>query len=151
MKVLLTLLTLWLLLLSITVQGKVFNQCAMVRSLRRLGLADFQGISLANWTCLVKSESGYNTQATRFHIKDQSTSYGIFQISSRYWCNDGKTPGATNFCRISCRALLRNNIKPAVTCVKKIVKNKRGITSWENWRKNCQNKNLAQYVQGCRV
>ncbi|XP_076775302.1 lysozyme C-like [Arvicanthis niloticus] len=151
MKALLTLLALWLLLLSITVQGKIYSQCAIARNLKRLGLAGFQGISLAEWTCLAKTESGYNTQATKFNNEDQSTSYGIFQISSRYWCNDGRTPGSKNYCRISCKALLQNNIRAAVACVKKIVKDPRGITTWAKWRKNCPKRNLAQYIQGCKL
>ncbi|XP_052021992.1 lysozyme C-like [Apodemus sylvaticus] len=150
MKALLTLLTLGLLLLTITVQGKVYERCAIVRNLKRLGLAGFQGISLANWVCLIKFESGYDTQAIKFNREDQSTSYGIFQINSRYWCNDGKTPGSKNFCRTSCKAL-QNNIRRAVACAKRIVRDPRGITTWAAWRKNCQNRNLAQYVQGCGV
>lgn len=56
----------------------------------------FSGMCLARW------ESSYNTQATNYNPGSQSTDYGIFQINSRYWCNDGKTPGAVNACGIPC-------------------------------------------------
>ncbi|EDM16626.1 similar to RIKEN cDNA 9530003J23 (predicted), isoform CRA_a [Rattus norvegicus] len=151
MKALPTLLTLGLLLLSITVQGKVLNRCLLARTLQRFGLGGFKGISLANWICLAKSVSGYDTKAIKYNHEDRSTNYGIFQISSRYWCNDSKTPGSKNFCRVSCKALLKNNIKASVTCAKRIVKDPRGITTWEAWRKNCEHKNLFQYVQGCSL
>ncbi|CAO2582261.1 Lysozyme C-2 [Lemmus lemmus] len=52
--------------------------------------------------CLAQHESNYNTRATNYNPGDQSTDYGIFQINSRYWCNDGKTPRAVNACGISC-------------------------------------------------
>ncbi|XP_021061490.1 lysozyme C-like [Mus pahari] len=151
MKAALTLLTLELLLLSITLQGKVLDRCILARTLQNLGLADFQGITLANWVCLAKWESNFDTNSTRFNPEDDSTNYGIFQINSRFWCSDHKTPGSKNLCRISCKALLKNNIGSAVVCAKRIVKDPQGINSWAGWRKNCKNKNLRKYVQGCRL
>lgn len=50
--------------------------------------------------CLVKHESDYNTKA--YNNNGPSRDYGIFQINSKYWCNDGKTAGAKDACRISC-------------------------------------------------
>ncbi|KAI2566953.1 lysozyme [Homo sapiens] len=96
------LIVLGLVLLSVTVQGKVFERCELARTLKRLGMDGYRGISLANWMCLAKWESGYNTRATNYNAGDRSTDYGIFQINSRYWCNDGKTPGAVNACHLSC-------------------------------------------------
>uniref|UniRef100_A0A8D2D799 lysozyme n=1 Tax=Sciurus vulgaris TaxID=55149 RepID=A0A8D2D799_SCIVU len=95
-------LILGLLLLSVLAQGKVYDRCELARTLKRLGMDGYRGISLANWMCLAKWESGYNTRATNYNRGDQSTDYGIFQINSRYWCNDGKTPRAVNACGISC-------------------------------------------------
>uniref|UniRef100_A0A5F9DTX2 lysozyme n=1 Tax=Oryctolagus cuniculus TaxID=9986 RepID=A0A5F9DTX2_RABIT len=96
------LLILGLLLLSTTVQGKIYERCELARTLKKLGLDGYKGVSLANWMCLTKWESGYNTQATNYNPGDKSTDYGIFQINSRYWCNDGKTPRAVNACHIPC-------------------------------------------------
>uniref|UniRef100_A0A2I2ZH58 Lysozyme C n=1 Tax=Gorilla gorilla gorilla TaxID=9595 RepID=A0A2I2ZH58_GORGO len=96
------LIVLGLVLLSVMVQGKVFERCELARTLKRLGMDGYRGISLANWMCLAKWESGYNTRATNYNAGDRSTDYGIFQINSRYWCNDGKTPGAVNACHLSC-------------------------------------------------
>lgn len=52
--------------------------------------------------CLAQHESNFNTKATNYNSGGQSTDYGIFQINSRYWCSDGKTPKAVNACGISC-------------------------------------------------
>ncbi|KAF7482042.1 Hypothetical predicted protein [Marmota monax] len=95
-------LILGLLLLSVIVQGKVYERCELARTLKRLGMDGYRGISLANWVCLAKWESSYNTRATNYNPGSGSTDYGIFQINSRYWCNDGKTPRAVNACGISC-------------------------------------------------
>lgn len=61
----------------------------------------FSGVCLAKW------ESSYNTRATNYNPGSRSTDYGIFQINSRYWCNDGKTPRAVNACRIPCSGKTR--------------------------------------------
>ena len=42
--------------------------------------------------CLTKWESGYNAKATNYNPSSESTYYRIFQINSKWWCNDGKTP-----------------------------------------------------------
>lgn len=34
-------------------------------------------------------KSGYNTQVTNYNPGSKSTDYGIFQINSKWWCNDG--------------------------------------------------------------
>uniref|UniRef100_A0A8D2KQ73 lysozyme n=1 Tax=Urocitellus parryii TaxID=9999 RepID=A0A8D2KQ73_UROPR len=74
-------LILGLLLLSVIVQGKVYERCELARTLKRLGMDGYRGISLANWVCLAKWESSYNTRATNYNPGDQSTDYGIFQIN----------------------------------------------------------------------
>ena len=61
----------------------------------------FSGVCLARW------ESNYNTRATNYNRGDKSTDYGIFQLNSRWWCNDGKTPKAVNACRIPCSGKTR--------------------------------------------
>ncbi|KAM7244416.1 hypothetical protein CapIbe_005024 [Capra ibex] len=94
-------LILGLLLLSVTVQGKKFQRCELARTLKKLGLDGYKGVSLANWLCLTKWESSYNTKATNYNPSSENTDYGIFQINSKWWCNDGKTPKAVDGCHVS--------------------------------------------------
>ncbi|XP_070265856.1 lysozyme C-like [Myotis yumanensis] len=145
------LLTLGLLLLSVAVRAKVYERCDLARTLKRLGMDGYSGVSLANWMCLAKWESSYNTRATNNNPGDKSTDYGIFQINSRYWCNDGKTPGAVNACGIPCTDLLQDDITKAATCAKRVVKDPQGIKAWVAWRNHCQNKDVSQYTRGCGV
>uniref|UniRef100_G3U6D0 lysozyme n=1 Tax=Loxodonta africana TaxID=9785 RepID=G3U6D0_LOXAF len=129
----------------------VFKRCELARTLKRHGLDGYRGISLANWVCLAKHESNYKTRTTNYNPGDKSTDYGIFQINSRYWCNDGKTPNAVNACGISCYDLLQGDITQAVACAKRVVRDPQGIKAWVAWRKHCQNRDLTQYVRGCGV
>ncbi|KAM6216420.1 lysozyme C [Rhynchocyon petersi] len=139
------------LFLSATVQAKVYERCELARALKRAGMDGFKGISLPNWVCLAKWESNYNTRATNYNRGDQSTDYGIFQINSRYWCSDGKTPRAVNACRISCNSLLQDDLSQAIACAKRVVSDPQGIRAWVAWRNHCQNQNLSQYIRGCGI
>ncbi|XP_004700514.1 lysozyme C-like [Echinops telfairi] len=145
------LLILGFLFLLVTIQGKVYERCELARRMKQLGMDGYERISLANWMCLARWESGYNTRATNYNRGDQSTDYGIFQINSRYWCNDGKTPRAVNACGISCNVLLQDDITQAVACAKRVVRDPQGIRAWVAWRNRCQNRDLTEYVRGCGV
>ncbi|KAM9672584.1 lysozyme C [Trichechus inunguis] len=145
------LLILGLLFLSASVQGKIIQRCEFARILKRNGMDGYRGIRLANWVCLAQWESSYNTKATNYNPGSKSTDYGIFQINSRYWCNDGKTPGAVNACGISCNVLLQDDITQAIACAKRVVRDPQGIRAWVAWTKHCQNRDLTEYIRGCGV
>nr|KAF6496261.1 lysozyme [Rousettus aegyptiacus] len=106
--------------------------------------------SISLGVCVAKWESSYNTRATHYNPNDKSTDYGILQINSHYWCNDGKTPGAVNTCNVSCKDLMHKDISKSVACAKKVV-SEQGIGAWVAWRNHCRNKDLAHYTHGCGV
>ncbi|DAA29816.1 TPA: lysozyme-like [Bos taurus] len=141
------LLILGLLLLSVPVQGKVFERCELAKTLKRLGMDGFRGVSLANWLCLTKWESSYNTKATNYNPSNESTDYGIYQINSKWWC---KTPKAVDGCPVSHSKLMGNDIAKAVACAKKIV-SEQGITAWVAWKSHCRDHDVSSYVEGCTL
>nr|XP_005280096.1 lysozyme C isoform X2 [Chrysemys picta bellii] len=96
------LLILGFLLLPLAAHGKIYERCELARAMKRLGLDGYWGYSLGHWVCTARYESAFNTSATNYNPGDQSTDYGILQINSHWWCNDGKTPGAKNACGIQC-------------------------------------------------
>ncbi|KAB0364907.1 hypothetical protein FD754_009063 [Muntiacus muntjak] len=121
------------LLLSVAVQGKVFERSELARTLKELGLDGYKG------GCLTKWES-YNTKATNYNPSSKSSNYGIFQINSKWWCNDGKTPKAVDGCHVVVSflitlfsSLMENYIAKAVACAKKIA-SEEGITAWVAWK-----------------
>ncbi|XP_045081289.1 lysozyme C II-like [Coregonus clupeaformis] len=138
------------LLLVAVASAKVFDRCELARALKASGMDGFAGNSLPNWVCLSKWESSYNTQATNRNT-DGSTDYGIFQINSRYWCDDGRTPRAKNVCGIRCSQLLTDDITVAIRCAKRVVLDPDGIGAWVGWRNHCQYRDLSSYVAGCGV
>uniref|UniRef100_A0A4X2KD57 lysozyme n=1 Tax=Vombatus ursinus TaxID=29139 RepID=A0A4X2KD57_VOMUR len=97
MKILILLGTIFL---PVAVHGKVMERCELARILKKYGMDGYNSISLADWVCLAKWASNYNTKAKYRNDVDGGTDYGIFQINSFYWCNDGRTPGAMNGCGI---------------------------------------------------
>uniref|UniRef100_A0A8C3TFX0 Lysozyme n=1 Tax=Chelydra serpentina TaxID=8475 RepID=A0A8C3TFX0_CHESE len=50
--------------------------------------------------CMAFFESGFNSAAEDDNA-DGSTDYGIFQINSRVWCNNYRSP-SENLCHIPC-------------------------------------------------
>ncbi|XP_078128297.1 lysozyme C-like [Sander vitreus] len=127
--------------------AKNYQRCEWARVLKNYGMNNYLGISLADWVCLCKWESNYNTEAIN-HNTDGSTDYGIFQINSRWWCTDGLTP-TTNACNINCKELLTDNVQVAIDCAKRVVRDPNGIRAWVGWRNHCENRDLSSYLAGC--
>uniref|UniRef100_A0A8D0ENE1 lysozyme n=1 Tax=Strix occidentalis caurina TaxID=311401 RepID=A0A8D0ENE1_STROC len=118
-------------------QGKIIRRCDLVKILRKHGFEGFEGTTVADWVCLVQHESGYNTEA--FHNNGASRDYGIFQINSQYWCDDGKTRGSKNACHIRCSSKWQDRTKRLSSS-----------TLWKyGWRNHCKGRNLRSYVKGC--
>ncbi|XP_072191181.1 lysozyme C [Excalfactoria chinensis] len=145
-----SLLLLVLCFLPLAALGKVYGRCELAATMKRLGLDNFRGYSLGNWVCAAKFESNFNTQATNRNT-DGSTDYGILQINSRWWCNDGKTSGSRNLCNIPCSALLSSDITASVNCAKKIVSDGNGMNAWVAWRNRCKGTDVREWIRGCRL
>ncbi|XP_040914860.1 lysozyme C-like [Toxotes jaculatrix] len=137
------------LLLVALASARVFERCEWARILKRNGMDGYRGNSLADWVCLTKWESSYNTAATN-NNRDGSTDYGIFQINSRWWCDNGRTRTA-NGCNIRCSELLSDDVSVAINCAKRVVRDPNGIRAWVAWVNHCQNRDLSSYVAGCGV
>lgn len=67
-------------------EGKVYSQCEVAAALRNKGVPEDQ---VATWVCIAHAESNFDTTA----INKNTWDYGIFQISSLYWCESGDSPG----------------------------------------------------------
>nr|DBA25597.1 TPA: hypothetical protein GDO54_009972 [Pyxicephalus adspersus] len=80
-------------------EGKIFRRCEIVK-IANEQLDGYAGASAADWTCLMEHESDYNSALIQDN-QAQSRDYGIFQINSKYWCDDGRIDTA-NRCNIKC-------------------------------------------------
>ncbi|CAM9971420.1 unnamed protein product [Lampetra fluviatilis] len=125
-------------------RAKVFARCELAKALRDMGVGK---ASLGDWVCLAFAESSYDTAVTHLNPKG-STDYGIFQINSNWWCDNG-TKGH-NVCQVKCSELLGDNITKSVTCAKLIVQ-QQGLEAWYGWKSKCQGKDVSVYVQGCKL
>ncbi|XP_006027022.1 lysozyme C-like [Alligator sinensis] len=140
-----------LFLLLLTAHGKIYERCELAAAMKRLGLANIRGYTLGDWVCTAKYESNFNTNAINYNSGDGSTDYGILQINSRWWCNDGKTPRAKNACRIQCSEFLKPDITAAINCAKRIVRDPQGMNAWMAWTRHCKGKYVSQYLKGCKL
>ncbi|XP_064455264.1 lysozyme-like [Ornithodoros turicata] len=126
------------------VEAKVYKRCALAQELKSRGIPRNQ---IANWVCIARHESNYNTRALGRPNRDGSRDHGLFQINDRYWCSP---PGPHNDCRVTCSALRDDKIADDVKCIRKIYA-RHGFSAWVAWRNRCRGKNLSGYVAGCKI
>ncbi|KAM9734728.1 lysozyme C-like [Menidia menidia] len=136
-------------LLLAAAHARVYDRCEWAKVLKKNGMDGYRGISLANWVCLTRHESNFNTNAVNRNT-DGSTDYGIFQINSRWWCNNGQGQ-TSNACNIRCSDLLSDNVGVAINCAKRVVRDPNGIGAWVAWRNHCRGQDLSSYLAGCRL
>uniref|UniRef100_A0A8D0BK00 Glycosyl hydrolases family 22 (GH22) domain-containing protein n=1 Tax=Salvator merianae TaxID=96440 RepID=A0A8D0BK00_SALMN len=142
-----------LVLLCILIAGneaKVFERCELATVLKRGGLDGYRGYSLGNWVCMAYHESRYDSRAVGPPNWDGSRDYGIFQINSRWWCDNGQQPTA-NGCGKPCSAFTTDNISEDIVCAKRIVQDPQGMDAWVAWKKYCKGTDLSQWTHGCRI
>uniref|UniRef100_A0A8C6TIR8 lysozyme n=1 Tax=Neogobius melanostomus TaxID=47308 RepID=A0A8C6TIR8_9GOBI len=135
-----------LLLLGAAAEGRVFERCEWARLLKSRGMDQYRKISLADWVCMTRWESSYNTRAIN-HNRDNSTDYGVFQINSKWWCKDGGVSKA-NGCRIQCSELLADDPTVAINCAKTVA-TQQGAKAWVGWKVHCEGKDVSPYIAGC--
>ncbi|KAG8129730.1 hypothetical protein E2320_016450 [Naja naja] len=100
-------------------EAKVYSKCELASILKRNGMDRYYGYSLGNWICMAYYESRYNSRAVGPRNWDGSRDYGIFQINSRWWCNNyqGRT---ANGCKKPCSAFTNDDITDDIICAKRI-------------------------------
>ncbi|XP_062825462.1 lysozyme C [Anolis carolinensis] len=103
----------------------ILDKCDLTAILWNVGLEGFEGTTIADWICLVFHTSGFDTAV--YNVGPRATNHGIFLLSSRWWCNDSKTPYPRNYCNISCEALQDDSIADDITCAKKVVEQSKGF------------------------
>ncbi|XP_015261709.1 PREDICTED: lysozyme C, milk isozyme-like, partial [Gekko japonicus] len=105
-------------------EAKKFQRCEVTTTMRKAGLDLYYGYSLENWICMAYYGSKFNSGAVSGSNRHGSQNYGIFQISSRWWCSDGKGKTA-NGCRIPCSKLMDDDLQDDILCAKRIVRDRK--------------------------
>ncbi|CAK6449937.1 unnamed protein product [Pipistrellus nathusii] len=134
-------------LIIATVDAKIYERCDLAMKLEKAGLNGFQGYSIGDWVCLAHYVSGFDTSVVD-HNLDGSNQYGIFQLNSAWWCDNGVTP-TKNLCHIECQDLLNRHILDDIMCAKKVVSSRDGMNAWDSWTKYCQGHDLSEWLKGC--
>ncbi|XP_067848503.1 lysozyme C, milk isozyme-like [Heptranchias perlo] len=131
--------------------AKILGRCQVADIVKRSKLMQFTEYSVADWVCLAWHESHFNTR-TIGHLsrngKTWSSDYGIFQINSKWWCDNGKTPDSANGCKMKCSEFLGDNMGPDIDCAATIVR-EQGMEAWNSWVENCKGKWIEYYVFFC--
>ncbi|XP_070597200.1 lysozyme C-1-like [Erythrolamprus reginae] len=131
-------------------EAKVFQKCELASLLKRNGMDGYSGVKLGDWICMAYHKSRYNSRAVGPPNTDGSRDYGIFQINSRYWCNNNQGP-TTNGCNKPCSAFINDDITDDIVCAKRIVRDPQGMNAWVGWKNNCKDRNLSKWTRGCNL
>ncbi|PNJ69528.1 sperm acrosome-associated protein 5 [Pongo pygmaeus] len=134
-------------LMVVTVDAKIYERCELAARLERAGLNGYKGYGVGDWLCMAHYESGFDT-AFVDHNPDGSSEYGIFQLNSAWWCDNGITP-TKNLCHMDCHDLLNRHILDDIMCAKQIVSSQNGLSAWTSWRLHCSGHDLSEWLKGC--
>ncbi|XP_032068108.1 lysozyme C, milk isozyme-like [Thamnophis elegans] len=130
-----------------------YSRCGLASILKRNGMDGYYGYSLgilANWICIAYYESRYKSGAVGPCNSKGSRDYGIFQINSRWWCNNNEGRTA-NGSQKPCSAFTNDDITDDIACAKRIVRDPQRMNAWVPWRNNCKGRNLSKWTSGCRL
>ncbi|CAO2624497.1 Sperm acrosome-associated protein 5 [Lemmus lemmus] len=134
-------------LMTATVDAKIYERCELARKLENAGFNGFSGYSVGDWLCMAHYESGFDTSFVD-HNPDGSSEYGIFQLNSAWWCNNGFTP-TQNLCHMNCNDLLNRHILDDIMCAKRVVTIQKSMKAWDSWSRHCDGYDLSGWLKGC--
>ncbi|XP_049623336.1 sperm acrosome-associated protein 5-like [Suncus etruscus] len=136
-------------MMILTVYARIYDRCKLAQKLENEGLSGFMGYSIEDWLCMAHYESGFDTSLLSHNI-DGSSEYGIFQLNSAWWCDNGITP-THNLCHMNCQDLRNYHIKDDILCAKKIVTFHSGMGAWDTWTNYCSGYDLSKWTNGCHM
>ncbi|XP_048191668.1 sperm acrosome-associated protein 5 [Perognathus longimembris pacificus] len=134
-------------LMSVTVDAKIYERCEIARKLEKAGLNGYRGYTIGDWLCMAHYESGFDS-AFVDHNPDGSSDYGIFQLNSAWWCDNGVTP-TRNLCHMDCHDLLNRHLLDDILCAKRVVSSYDSMRAWDSWIRHCSGHDLSEWLKGC--
>ncbi|XP_016073866.1 PREDICTED: sperm acrosome-associated protein 5-like [Miniopterus natalensis] len=136
-------------LIDATVDAKIYERCDLAMKLEKAGLNGFQGYGIGDWLCMAHYASGFDTSVVDHNV-DGSSQYGIFQLNSAWWCDNGVTP-TKNLCHMECHDLLNRHILDDIFCAKQVASSWNGMNAWGSWTRHCHGHDLSEWLKGCNM
>lgn len=136
---------------------KIYTKCALAQELYRKYHFQFDEIPI--WLCIAEHLSNYNTAAisgadVKYTNSDNSygKSYGLFQISDKYWCSSDKSTLNSKACHVLCDQLADSDISDDIKCIR-IIHEKHshisgdGFDAWTVYQPICKNSTFSDIRQ----
>ncbi|KAM5171166.1 lysozyme C-like [Mantella aurantiaca] len=135
-----------LFLLIVAVSSEIKEPCYVLEKLKQVpNLIGYKSYTAEDYICLISYISSFDTT-----LHTSSSEYGILQINSLWWCDDGVTVGRKNLCGDLCDDFLDNDITNDLLCLKRIVKDSNGLEAWPVWKEKCKGKDLSHFTKNCK-
>ncbi|KAH3856659.1 lysozyme C-like [Dreissena polymorpha] len=123
------------------------DRCDVVHALRDKGVPYSD---MRNWLCLVKHESNFHYDAVNDNGGDRWSDYGIFQLNSKYFCDQPDGITGTNCkklrqkgCSDTCASFKDSDISNDVYCAVRIKNCYGGYSAWYGWVNRCNGRDLV--------
>lgn len=121
----------------------VYDPCELANELVQVHA--MPSTEVADWICLIYTESSFRTTAVGPPAKDRSRDYGLFQINSFYWCNDSTTTDPPNVCNQNCANYLDNDLIDDIECAR-LIHSIHGFRAWLGYQMKCSANNVSRIV-----
>ncbi|XP_063281598.1 lysozyme C, milk isozyme-like [Pelobates fuscus] len=135
---------LWVLLLASAAESMTLDKCTLAEELRNGSIVGYKQYTVEDYLCMALYTSDLDTS-----LHSSPSEYGIFQINSYWWCNDGRTVARKNLCGVLCRDFLDDNVKDDIKCLRRIVREPNGLEAWDGYKMHCKGKDLSYLTSEC--
>lgn len=141
--------------------NKIYTQCSLAQELYRKYHFNFKEVTIL--VCIADRLSGFNTAAigglssndeVNHSIKNTNgLTYGLFQISDKYWCSNSDNTLHLKSCGILCDKLTDSDISDDIECAR-IIYDKHlrisgdGFNAWTVYQPYCKNRNFSE-ISSC--
>ncbi|ALC41414.1 CG16756 [Drosophila busckii] len=127
------------------VESKRYLRCELTKLM--VQQYRFEKSLMSNWICLVEHESELDTNKVK-NNENHSKNYGLFQISNKDYCAEGRKGG---LCNMKCEDLSNDEISDDMACAK-LIQQRDGFKYWKGWNRYCRNtQNLPNLDVSCKL
>lgn len=120
--------------------GRQFDRCELASLL----LVEYPNLSfkeLNTWMCIAQNTQ-FNSSVISYGDDDDHRLHGIFQLSDRVACANGRSDVPKRICRVFCKKLNDDKIADDFFCAKKVYNAElrvtgNGFAAWPNDRRKC--------------
>jgi hypothetical protein len=124
--------------------AKVYKKCELAKELNEV--YDIAWYDVGTYVCIAERQSSLNTNSV-----GQGLYYGLYQISSEFWCDHNSAGKA---CNLHCNELVNDDLSDDLRCVQAIIEEHKRISGngFNAWPSGSSCQSLGNgYISDCSI